>query len=112
MVLRSPARQVLSHEFVVWQEQLEDLRPELTLPHSRLKLLELLSTSEMTPRLRVLDLSHGVLRAENVDALLARANCFRHLDGLDLSHNMLDERSVARVYAELPNARLGDQRLG
>lgn len=74
-------------------------------------LLGPLATSPLLRRLRVLDLSKGVLADENVDALLEHAGAFAHLERLDLSENILGER-LEEVTARLPNAVAGEQRAG
>lgn len=73
------------------------------------ELIEPLARSELLPRLRVLDLSNGVLRDDDVDVLLAHAPAFAHLARLDLSRNTLDQRTQ-QIRAALPNAVVVHQR--
>ena len=73
------------------------------------ELVPALAASPLTRKLRVLDLSMGVLRDSDADVLLAHADAFRHLERFDLSENQLvDRRSDIR--AALPTAVLDGQR--
>ena len=72
-------------------------------------MIEPLAKSPVVKQLRTLDLSAGVLMDQDVDVLLRHADAFRHLDRLDLSQNLLEERAD-EIYARLPNAKIGDQR--
>jgi uncharacterized protein (TIGR02996 family) len=81
-----------------------ELGPDLLVP---------LATSPLLRRLRVLDLSKGVLGDEHVAVLVERADAFRHLERLDLSENCFsDERLAAELTSRLPNAVVADQREG
>lgn len=73
------------------------------------ELIEPLARSPLVARLARLDLSGGVLQDADVDTLLRHAGAFRHLELLDLSDNLLDERD-GEILAALPNARVGRQR--
>jgi len=72
-------------------------------------LIEPLAKSPVVKQLRTLDLSAGVLMDQDVDVLLRHADAFHHLDRLDLSRNLLEERA-GEIYARLPNAKIDDQR--
>jgi hypothetical protein len=72
--------------------------------------LDRLARSPLIRRLRVLDVSSGVLRPEDVDGLLAHREAFLHLERFDLSRNLLDGASTARLCAALPNAKVEAQR--
>jgi len=72
--------------------------------------LDRLARSPLMRRLRVLDVSSGVLQSQDVDALLAHREVFLPLERFDLSRNLLDDASVARLAAALPNAKLSAQR--
>jgi uncharacterized protein (TIGR02996 family) len=74
-------------------------------------LIPILASSRLLPRLRVLDLSRGVLTDSDVDALVGHAAAFQHLERLDLSENLLAAR-VAEVQRVFPRAHLGEQREG
>lgn len=75
------------------------------------ELIEPLSNSVLLRQLRVLDLSKSALMDEDVDLLLAAAPKFAHLERLDLSECMFDER-LGELKNALPNARLDEQREG
>lgn len=74
------------------------------------ELIEPLARSPLVRRLRVLDLSKGVLKDGDSERLLRHADAFRHLERLDLSENQLDG-SVAAIRTALPNAVLDEQRV-
>ena len=72
-------------------------------------LLGALSKSKVLPQLRVLDLSKGVLRDEDIDLLLLMRGKLAHLERLDLSQNLLEERTH-ELKTALPNTNVADQR--
>jgi len=69
-----------------------------------------LARSALLPRLKRLDLSRGVLQAQDVAELLRLAPKFTHLEVIDLSRNQLDERSVVALAERFPNGRFDHQR--
>ncbi|MFZ5441987.1 MAG: WGR domain-containing protein [Myxococcota bacterium] len=73
------------------------------------ELLGELAASPLLPRLAVLDLSKGVFTDAEVDGWIRLAPKFRHLQRLDLSGNLFEER-LEELKAALPNAVLADQR--
>lgn len=75
------------------------------------ELIEPLSNSVLLRQLRVLDLSKSALTDDDVDAILAAAPKLKHLERVDLSECMFDER-VGELRDALPNARLDEQREG
>lgn len=74
-------------------------------------LLAPLAASPLLRRLRVLDLSKGVLMDDDVDVLLEHATAFAHLQRLDLSENLFEKRGP-EIAARLPGVEvvLHDQR--
>ncbi|MFT3707557.1 MAG: hypothetical protein QM817_07790 [Archangium sp.] len=82
----------------------------LGFPHSELNgALSQLAHSPWLAGLRTLDLSHGTLGEESVDALVRLAPRFSHLERIDLTGNLL-RGGVSAVRQALPNAVLRDQR--
>jgi len=65
--------------------------------------------SKLLPQLKVLDFSMGVLGDADAELLLRNAGRLKHLERLDLSSNLFNER-VDELRAALPNAVLEDQR--
>ncbi len=73
-------------------------------------LIAAVAKSKILPRLKVLDLSMGVLNGKAASALVASADKFKHLRELILIDNYFSEEDQARVKQALPNAQLGDQK--
>jgi hypothetical protein len=73
------------------------------------ELIEPLAASKLLPQLRTLDLSQGVLQDGDVDLVIQHAAAFKHLEDLDLSENLLEERG-GEITGVLPNANVDGQR--
>ncbi len=56
-----------------------------------------LAKSDLLAQLRTVDLSMGTLHGAGVEAIIANAAKFKHLEQLDLSQNFLSDEQVARV---------------
>ncbi len=74
------------------------------------QLIDVFAKHRTTKQLRRLSFKNGVLRADEVDLLLSRAEAFRHLERLDLSANLLDDGACERISAAMPNAVVTEQR--
>lgn len=64
--------------------------------------------SKVLPRLKVLDLSKGILGDADVEVMLKNVDRLKHLERLDVSENLIDD--VDRLKAALPNVVADDQR--
>jgi hypothetical protein len=73
------------------------------------ELIAPLSRSKLLKQLKALDLSRGVIMDSDLDDLLNNADAFKHLDKIDLSENLLNDR-VDELKQALPNALVHDQR--
>src|SRR5262249_45486727 len=73
------------------------------------ELIEPLARSAVLARLRTLDLSKGVLMDADIDAVLRHAKAFAHLERIDVSENLLEQRED-ELYGALPNAIVAGQR--
>lgn len=74
------------------------------------ELIDAIASSAILPRLKVVDLSMGILCADATQALIGRASKFKHLERLVLDDNFLLEEHQAALKAALPNVELGQQR--
>jgi hypothetical protein len=74
------------------------------------ELIEAVVQAPITKRIRVLDLSMGVLREEGAAALVANADKLRHLELVELTDNFLPDADCERLRAALPNAGVAGQR--
>lgn len=72
-------------------------------------LIEPLAKSPVLAQLKTLDLSKGTLIDEHVDLFLKHADAFKHLDRIDLSDNLLEERG-GEIHARLAHAIVDRQR--
>lgn len=73
-------------------------------------LITAIANSKILPRIKVLDLSKGVLADKAVAALEANAAKFKHLKELNLEDNYLSDEDGKRLKKALPNARVGEQK--
>ncbi len=73
-------------------------------------LVEAVAKSKVLPRLKVLDLSMGIMGTESAQALVANAAKFKHLKELHLEDNYFSEDDQALVKKALPNAVFGEQK--
>jgi hypothetical protein len=71
--------------------------------------IEPLAKSAVLRQLKTLDLSRGVLTDAEVDLILKHADAFGHLDRIDLSENLIEERG-GEIYSRLPHAKVEGQR--
>ncbi len=74
------------------------------------ELIDVFAKHRVTKQLRQLSFKNGVLRPDDLDLLLSRADAFRQLERLDLSANLLDEGTCERISAAMPNAVVTEQR--
>jgi hypothetical protein len=72
--------------------------------------IEALAGSKILPRLRTLDLSHGVMAGRGARLLVEHAPAFGHLASIDLDHNFLLPGEVSQIKQALPNIKVGEQR--
>ncbi|MBL8915275.1 MAG: WGR domain-containing protein [Archangium sp.] len=73
-------------------------------------LITAIAGSKILPRLKVLDLSMGVLASEGALAIEANAAKFKHLERLVLVDNYLSDEDGKKLKKLLPNAEVGDQK--
>ncbi|MEW5742560.1 MAG: WGR domain-containing protein [Myxococcota bacterium] len=74
------------------------------------ELIRAVANSKILPRLKVLDLSMGVLAEKGAQELRTLASKFKHLEKLILDDNYFSEADVAALKAALPNAQVGKQK--
>jgi uncharacterized protein (TIGR02996 family) len=73
-------------------------------------LIAAVAKSKILPRLKVVDLSMGVLDGPATKSLLTFADKFKHLDELILDDNYFTEDDQVKLKEALPNARFGTQK--
>lgn len=74
------------------------------------ELIEAIAKSAIVKRLKVLDLSMGILWRDGAAALVKYAGALEHLEHLILDDNFFDEAQAGFIKAALPNAQLGEQK--
>lgn len=74
------------------------------------ELIEAIAASAMLPRLKVLDLSMGILWRDGAAALVRHARAFEHLERFILDDNYFEDAHVAAIKGALKNVQLGEQK--
>ncbi len=74
------------------------------------ELVDVVATSRLLPRLKVVDFSMGTFANEAADALIRHAARFQHLQAVVLDDNFFSDGDKERLTAALPNARIGVQK--
>lgn len=69
-----------------------------------------LAAAPILRQLRALDLSRGLLSDTGVEAIVAHADAFRHLERLDASGSYLSADGVAALRGVIPNVDVEDQK--
>jgi uncharacterized protein (TIGR02996 family) len=74
------------------------------------ELCEAIVRSPLLPQLRALSLAKGTMTDAGAAVLVAHADRLRHLDGIDVGDNYLDDDTLAALRAALPQVTGDDQR--
>ncbi len=86
---------------------------QLALPGARFAddIIVALARSQLLPRLRVLDLSRGVVSERGVRALVDHARAFAHLDEIGLDGTLAEDvEGIDQLESVLPNLDVGELR--